>query len=206
MREPESGNENRQSHEVGIAVLSAVGLLILIPMNYYFASRWFGFFLLFFFVWFAVGFPPTTKGDHHCIEIKGRYRISELIEDLSKTKYIIIGLVLLVRPILIVGEYYFPPAEISMNAGLLEMLVLGPLIEEFYFRGILQEQLRWVVSDMNANIITSGFFALFHWMPGEPFDIALLIRFVGSLFLGLVYEKTDNVMASFITHSAVNLW
>ncbi|MHA2081259.1 MAG: hypothetical protein ACXAAN_02670 [Candidatus Thorarchaeota archaeon] len=138
MSELESESSIQQPHEVGITVLSAVGLLILIPINYQLASYWFWVFLLLFLFWFVIGFPPT-EGDHNCIEIKCRYKIHELKENLSKAKFEVITLILLVRPILIIGENLFPSAEIPWTMDPLTVLVLGPLIEELYFLGILQD-------------------------------------------------------------------
>jgi membrane protease YdiL (CAAX protease family) len=206
MNEQEPERSTRQPHEVGITLLSAIGLLVLIPFDYTLASYWFFIFFFIFFLWYAIGFPPTTKGDHTCINVKSRYRLSELLEDLSKTKFEIVALIFLVRPLLIIGEYYFTPAEVPWTMDPLMVLVIGPVLEEFYFRGILQERLSWLVADRYAIVLTSLLFAFAHWMPGEPFDIAFLIRLSTGVFFGVVYSKTRNILVSSIAHFGVNLW
>ena len=94
MQESDSERSIRQPYEVGVTILSAIGLVVLIPYNYTLARYWFFAFFFLFFLWYSIGFPPTTKGDYHCIEVKSRYRLRELIEDLSETKFEILALVL----------------------------------------------------------------------------------------------------------------
>lgn len=206
MQESDSERSIRQPYEVGVTILSAIGLVVLIPYNYTLARYWFFAFFFLFFLWYSIGFPPTTKGDYHCIEVKSRYRLRELIEDLSETKFEILALVLIVRPVLIVGEYCFPPFEVPWTMDPLQVLVIGPVLEEFYFRGILQERLSWLVADRYAIALTSVLFAFSHWMPGDPFDFAFLIRLSTGLFFGIIYSKTRNILVSSVAHFGVNLW
>ena len=150
--------------------------------------------------------PPTMEEGRNCIEIGIRHKIQELKEDLSNAKIEIIVLVLVVRPILIFGELLYPSAETSWTLDPLMILVIGPIFEEFYWRGILQERLSWIVSENIAITLTSLLFAFSHWMPGLPFDIAFLVRVCTGVFFGLAYSKTRNILVSYVAHSAVNVW
>lgn len=193
-------------HEAKVALVLVIVLVFLIPLYFKWAGYWLLMSVFLFFFWGTIGIPPSTKGEHNCIDIGFRYRLSELKEDLSKTKFEILALIFLVRPLLIIGEYYFPPAEVPWTMNPLNVLVIGPILEEFYFRGILQERLNWLVSDRDAIALTFVLFAFAHWMPGDPFDIAFLIRLSTGLFFGIVYAKTRNILVSSVAHFGVNLW
>ena len=199
--------ENERPNEVTIAILSAVGIVLLLPLNVHLTILWLYGSLFIFFFWAIIGIPPTTKGNHNCIDIGFRYRLHELREDLSKTKYEIVALVFLIVPLtFLVEEFILPTAETPFTTSPFLILVFGPLLEEFYFRGILQERLGWAMSEKYAIILSSGVFSFYHWVPGNPLDIILLTRFIRSLFYGTVYSKTQNILASYVSHLGVNLW
>lgn len=199
--------ENKRPHEIKVAILSAVGLVLLLPLNTTLTILWLYGSLFLFLFWVIVGIPPTTKGDHYCLHIGFRYRFHELKEDLSKTKYKILVLVLLIVPLtFLIEEYILPTAETPSTMNPFLILVFGPLLEEFYFRGILQERLNWVMPEKYAILLSSGVFSFYHWIPGNPLDIILLTRFIRSLFYGAVYSKTKNILVSSVAHSGVNLF
>ena len=204
-RKLESLVTKSQPHEVRLAVASAIGLVILVPLNLNRAGDWFFGSIFVFFLWATIGFPPTTKGEENCIDIGFRYKISELREDLSKTKFEILGLVLILRPMLILVEEFFQLNEPSTSNPLL-LLVIGPLLEEFYFRGIIQERLGWFISQKYAIVLSSAIFSYSHIIPGLPLGMALVTRFIISLVYAVVYAKTRNILVSLVPHFGVNLW
>ena len=111
-----------------------------------------------------------------------------------------------------VGEHSMNRLPVDPNADWLEFLLtvglFGPLFEEILYRGIVQERLSWFVSDTQANLLTSAVFALAHWFPGPPFATAidLLFVFTSSLFFGLVYTRSKNIVACFVMHSGYNVY
>ncbi|MEL7039102.1 MAG: type II CAAX endopeptidase family protein [Cyanobacteria bacterium J06592_8] len=89
--------------------------------------------------------------------------------------------------------------------NLLEMLLwavsailLAPLMEEFFFRGLALQ--RWVMKwgIKTAIIASSLFFALVHFR----YDIISL--FIGGLILSILYIKTHNLISSIICHFCYN--
>ncbi|MHA2321887.1 MAG: CPBP family intramembrane glutamic endopeptidase [Candidatus Thorarchaeota archaeon] len=193
-------------HETEIAVASVVVLSLLIPLQFTWAGHWLFLSVFLFFLWGTIGIPPTTKGEHNCIDIGFRYRLSELKEDLSKTKFEILGLVFVVRPLLIVVETYLQLNEPLPIRSPLLLLVIGPLLEEFYFRGVVQERLEWIIGQRYAIVLVAAVFSFYHWVPGAPLNLALVTRFIRSLFYGMIYAKTRNILTSTIAHFGVNLW
>ncbi len=86
------------------------------------------------------------------------------------------------------------------------LLVIGPLLEEFYFRGVVQERLEWIIGQRYSIVLVAAVFSFYHWVPGAPLNLALVTRFIRSLFYGVVYAKTRNILTSFVPHLGVNLW
>ncbi|MDF1537672.1 MAG: CPBP family intramembrane metalloprotease [Candidatus Thorarchaeota archaeon] len=88
------------------------------------------------------------------------------------------------------------------------LIVFGPILEEFIYRGIIQERLSWYFSERAAILFTSFLFALIHWTPGDitVFVGASVFRFIRSCFYGVIYAKTRNIVHSSVAHSAVNLY
>lgn len=132
-------------HETEVVIISMIILLLLIPLNFTWAGHWLFLSVLLFFFWGTLGIPPTTKGEHNCIDIGFRYRLSELREDLSKTKFEKLDLVFVFRPLLIVLETYLQLNESLPIGSPMILLVIGPLLEEFYFRGVVQERFEWII-------------------------------------------------------------
>ncbi|MHA2082044.1 MAG: CPBP family intramembrane glutamic endopeptidase [Candidatus Thorarchaeota archaeon] len=202
-----------QPHEVRIAAVSVIVLIVLIPFDLSRAGDWFFGSVLLFFFWATIGFPPTVtrttessiEAKDTCIYIGFRYKIKELKEDLTKVKLEILGLVFLLRPLLIMVDEFFRLSEPSASNPML-LLVVGPLLEEFYYRGILQERLSWFISQKYAIVLSSVIFSYSHIIPGLPLDMALVTRFIISLVFAGIYAKTRNILTSFVAHFGVNLW
>jgi len=111
-----------------------------------------------------------------------------------------------------VGEHAMNRLPVDPNTDWPTFLLLvgffSPLLEEFFYRGIVQDRLSWFVSDIRANLLTSTVFAFAHWFPGPAYATAidLLFVFTSSLFFGLVYSRSKNTAASLVVHSGYNLY
>ena len=80
-------------------------------------------------------------------------------------------------------------------------LLLAPLIEEIYFRGILQTALaRWLRSDMSA-IFFSGL--IFGWVHMVNYNTVPALVIFGCV-LGYLYARTRSLMLPIMTHVIFN--
>lgn len=96
---------------------------------------------------------------------------------------------------------------ISMQAtAWLKSLVVAPVIEELFFRGVVQSGLRrsaafrgrpWLIVGATALL-----FAMAHLIGTSALHAALV--FGPALFIGWVYERTRSVGACMALHSAAN--
>lgn len=86
------------------------------------------------------------------------------------------------------------------------IIITAPFIEEFLFRGCIQNWLRKRLGTMQAILITSFIFAMMHFSPSQKLsNIPLLISlFTFSLYLGFLYEKTRSLLAPIILHMTFN--
>ena len=78
--------------------------------------------------------------------------------------------------------------------------IIGPIIEELMFRGIIYNELKLKVSPMKAILLTTLFFAIIH------FNILQIIYTfaVGFLFI-FFYEKYKDIKAAIILHMTLNI-
>jgi membrane protease YdiL (CAAX protease family) len=83
-------------------------------------------------------------------------------------------------------------------------VLIAPVLEELFFRGMLFPTLRRGVGAVVAVVLTAAAFASIHgaqlgyaWGP-------ILSIFVVGLALTIVRERTDSVAASVLTHSGYN--
>lgn len=78
--------------------------------------------------------------------------------------------------------------------------VLGPILEELLFRGIVFNGLKKFNKQMKSILLASFIFAFFHSNP-----IQILYAFCLSFILIYVYEKYKNIKAPIIVHIASNI-
>lgn len=78
--------------------------------------------------------------------------------------------------------------------------LIGPIIEELMFRGIIYNELKNKYKNMKAILITTIFFAVIHFNIIQVL-YALAIGFI----LIFVYEKYKNIKAPIILHMASNI-
>ncbi|MCE2983415.1 MAG: CPBP family intramembrane metalloprotease [Parachlamydia sp.] len=91
---------------------------------------------------------------------------------------------------------------------LIEIVFLVPFMEEFLFRGLLQNWLKTKFNNATVSVLlTSLLFALFHFSSTQKFtNIELLSSlFLLSCFLGYLYERQKSLWASFALHGFFNL-
>ena len=98
------------------------------------------------------------------------------------------------------GNYYFYIAAIT------SILLFAPLIEEFLFRGLLQNYFKKLFGIKSGIILASIFFALFHYSPDQGYSNIMIILslFVLSLFLGIIYEKQKSLISPIVLHATFN--
>jgi uncharacterized protein len=99
-------------------------------------------------------------------------------------------------------EYFRQPVFAYMMAAF--GLLVAPIAEELFFRGLAYPVLRRSLGALGAIVITSAAFSLMHqgqlaraWAP-------LLVLFGVGAALTVIRERTDSVAASWITHVAYN--
>ena len=102
------------------------------------------------------------------------------------------------------GWAAFPPAWRVLST--VSAVVLAPLTEEVFFRGLLQSMIRrWSPSPWVAIVAASVLFTAFHVNQPQ----ALPSLFALSVALGYNYERTGRLYAPILIHAvfnAVNLW
>ena len=79
------------------------------------------------------------------------------------------------------------------------LLIASPLLEEFFFRGVLYGRLKELLSVPGAAVVSSAFFGLYHgnWIQG-------IYGFFMGLFLSAAMERCRTVKAPVIMHLAAN--
>lgn len=87
------------------------------------------------------------------------------------------------------------------------VVFITPVIEEFSYRGMIQQGFRALGSDrISAILLTSILFVFMHVpaLPGASIGPAVGTLFVLSLFLGWLHERTGRLAAPIITHALFN--
>jgi len=110
-----------------------------------------------------------------------------------------LGFPLRIHPVLV----HFGGQELGWQiVAAVNAVVLAPLAEEVFFRGLLQSLLRRVLHGPRAAIVaTSIFFALIH-APAEPQAVPSL--FALSLAMGYNYERTGRLVSPIVIHAIFN--
>jgi membrane protease YdiL (CAAX protease family) len=97
------------------------------------------------------------------------------------------------------GSNYFV-FDFSSWLVLLNVIILGPIVEEWIFRGCFLRGLLTKHSDKKAIIITAIIFALVHGSPVQMFG-----AFILGLYFGKIYVKTKSITTTIILHAIANL-
>lgn len=90
--------------------------------------------------------------------------------------------------------------------ALISIVIIAPIIEEFLFRGTLQNYLKRWLEPKTAIMLSSACFGLFHFSAQQSYGNISLIAslFVFGCFLGYVYERQGSLYASIGLHLAFN--
>lgn len=81
----------------------------------------------------------------------------------------------------------------------LYIIIIAPIVEEIFFRGILLERSKGILPFLGANIIQAAAFGIFHGNILQG-----LFTFGIGLILGSVMEKYKNLWAAILLHMALN--
>lgn len=97
------------------------------------------------------------------------------------------------------------PLEADPSGGLLVLLaistiVLAPLAEELFFRGMLHQALRRWLRFAPGLIMSSALFAVSHVIP-----VVIPSIFVLALLLGTLYERTKSLWVPIVAHATFNV-
>lgn len=94
----------------------------------------------------------------------------------------------------------------SFFIALLAIIIAAPIIEEFIFRGCLQNTLRGLTSPKVSIILSSIIFSVFHYAPSQKASNFPLLAslFVFAWYLGFLYEKRRSLFTSIALHMTFN--
>lgn len=89
---------------------------------------------------------------------------------------------------------------------------VAPLVEEFIYRGLLQQSLFRLYGNHAAILITALLFTAAHFYPQSPSvllsseKLPIACTFVVAGFLSWASSSTGSLLPSFLVHSAFNYW
>jgi membrane protease YdiL (CAAX protease family) len=98
------------------------------------------------------------------------------------------------------------PSPIHAAAAVLVTFLLTAVPEELFFRGILQNLLETRLGRTGALVLTSALFGLSHFHKGAAFNWRyVLLAAIAGIFYGRAWRAQREVLASAITHTAVDV-
>ncbi|MGD0974758.1 MAG: CPBP family intramembrane glutamic endopeptidase [Candidatus Korobacteraceae bacterium] len=98
------------------------------------------------------------------------------------------------------------PSPMHAAAAVLVTFLLTAVPEELFFRGILQNLLETRLGRTGALVLTSMLFGLSHFHKGAAFNWRyVLLAAIAGIFYGRAWRAERKVLASAITHTAVDV-
>jgi len=96
------------------------------------------------------------------------------------------------------------PSQLAI--ALFMIVIIAPCIEEFLFRGCLQNWIKKWAGGKAAVLLSSICFALFHYSASQGLGNISLVAslFTFALFLGFIYERQKSLFASIALHMTFN--
>jgi uncharacterized protein len=90
--------------------------------------------------------------------------------------------------------------------AIIMIVFLAPALEEFLFRGVLQNFLKVYLKRNIAIVITSLIFALFHYSASQKLSNIPILGslFVLACFLSFLYEKQQSLISPIFLHATFN--
>lgn len=151
---------------------------------------------------FFIFFPILYKKYHNEVRIE-RQKISCL----NFIFLVILGISfsLLYNSILGSINYIYPITGLfegkpNLLIGIIGTVIIGPILEEYLFRGIVYHRLQTFFPVMKSLLLTGVIFALFHQ---NIFD--MIYAFIFNFILIFSYERFSNIRASMVVHMSANL-
>lgn len=140
------------------------------------------------FTWF-IAFPGIVAINHICDYIN---------KDLFKVKAVDQVAVRYLK--MSTGSYA------TFIIAIIVIIIVAPVIEEFIFRGCIQNFLRRKIGAKASIIVTALFFAFMHFSISQKASNFPLITslFAFSLYLGFIYEKTRSLISPIVLHLTFN--
>jgi membrane protease YdiL (CAAX protease family) len=125
----------------------------------------------------------------------------------------VVGALLVVLFQAITGETVDAPEQVSTSlppigvaATVLYAVVLAPIGEELFFRGVLFRSVRDTYGFWAGALASSLAFGLIHYIPGPPLDSVLLMTVMVFTGVGLSYisQRRGSIVAPIAAHVAFN--
>ena len=93
--------------------------------------------------------------------------------------------------------------EISIKTALyyFPLHIIGPIIEELIFRGLIQQKLYESYNPLKSILLTSVLFTLLHFPPERFFNI-----FLTGIFFGFIFHRFKSLSLSIFAHLSFNLF
>ena len=107
-----------------------------------------------------------------------------------------------VYDILVLEKLQRPRFEFFM---LMSTVIIGPIFEEIFYRGLLYNKLKEISSAFIAVFISSILFAFLH-IPGYGFNIKMFSLVLDGILLTYCYEKTNNIYVPILVHLINNFF
>ena len=107
-----------------------------------------------------------------------------------------------VYDILVLEKLQKPRFEPFMLIG---TVIIGPIFEEIFYRGLLYNKLKEISNAFIAVFISSILFAFLH-IPGYGFNIKMFSLVLDGILLTYCYEKTNNIYVPILVHSINNFF
>jgi uncharacterized protein len=98
------------------------------------------------------------------------------------------------------------PSAMNATVAVVVTFVLVALPEEIFFRGVLQNLLETRVGGTSALIVAAVLFGLAHFNKGATFNWRyVLLAAIAGIFYGRAWRANRQLLASVITHTAVDV-
>ncbi len=113
------------------------------------------------------------------------------------------------------GKYSTPQVGIGLFSSFIYFFLMSGFSEEFFFRAFIQTRISYLLkSSISGVLITSLIFGLGHiqaimqWYPGitigEAFCRAFFMQTLIGILLGVIWERTRNLIPGVFIHSGVD--
>jgi membrane protease YdiL (CAAX protease family) len=111
----------------------------------------------------------------------------------------------------IIALRFEPVVNVGVVALFIGAVVLTPLVQEAFFRGVVQDHAKTSLSAGGAILVSGTVFALLYgslFYIGNPLPVAVTMVFLfpQGCLLGYLYQRHDTILTPAIAHTVVNLY